>query len=55
VHNRNSQSYHAPAVERRLDFIDVHRKRDAKEGVLTQLCKKLMNVAPMTALYREAP
>jgi len=33
----------------------VHRKSDAKEGVLTQLYKNLMDVAPKTALYREAP
>jgi len=33
----------------------VRRKSDAKEGVLTQLYKKRMEVAPMTALYREAP
>jgi len=52
---RNSQTCHAPAVERRLDFIDVHCKSDAKEGVLTQLYKTLMEAAPMTALYREAP
>jgi len=55
VHMRNFQAHHAPVVEWRLDSLGVHGKRDALEEVLTQLYDKLVEVAPIIALCREAP
>lgn len=55
MHMRNFQAHHAPVVEWRLDSLGVHGKRDALEEVLTQLYDKLVEVAPIIALCREAP